>query len=331
MAVVKSMNTRNYAATAILYFRPFMMRLKNSTERLAVAVTVAISGAVCVALLLWPQGKAPGGHDEHGHSGGEEEGEHGVEGIELDDDALESSGMSLEEVKSIEIQPHISVRGQITENGNRSMNVKPRFSGIVRAVYKDFGDQVRKGDPLLLVENAATRSSYTIRTAIDGIVADKTVVSGAFIPENESVMRIVSLDSVWFRARVPVSEAEKLQVGFAAEVDDRLLGAKGKGRVLYVSPVVDEDTQACDVRVELDNSSGYWKIGSFAKADIFLAALNVKVAVNTAAIQSMNEQLVVFKKVDEEFTPVSVSLGWSDEQWTEITAGLDVGFSRPSI
>ena len=303
----------------------FLGWLRQSSERFAIAIVIAITVGLCLLLVLLPQKKMAAGGHEHGQGHEEGEGEEHELAVELDDDVLESAGMLLEEAKPIQIVPRVISRGQIIENANRSMNVKPRFSGIVRTVHKDFGDQVRKGDTLMVIESATTRSSYSIRTAIDGVVADKRVVAGSFVPENESVFRVVNLATVWFQGRVPVREAAKIKSGFSAGVKDRLLNVSGKGSVHYVSPIVEEDTQACDVRIELENKEGDWRVGSFAEAEILLEPIDVKIAVKSTAIQNLNGQSVVFIRDEDHIIATPVSVGWSDETWSEVLTGIKAG------
>lgn len=307
--------------------RIFYGWLRQSSERFAIAITVTTTAVFCLILTILPVNKgAAGGHD-HGHGEGAVEEDHDELAIELDDDVLETAGMLLEDAKPIQIRPRITSRGQIIENANRSMNVKPRFGGIVKSVHKDFGDRVSKGDILMTIKTAATRSAYSIRTVIDGIVADKRVVAGSFIPENESVFRVVDLTTVWFQGKVPMRDATKLRSGFSADVKDRLVDATGKGTVVYVSPIVEEDTQACDVRIELDNKDGSWRVGSFAEAEISLDPIDVKIAVKSSAIQDLNGQKVVFKQSEDRLVATPVAVGWSDENWSEITNGIDEGDS----
>lgn len=299
----------------------------GQSEQARVKYLVLVSAGVCFLMLTIPLKDSGDGHENsNAHESGGEHSEHDqAMSIALSDDVLKSSSMGLEEAKANEIKPYISTRGEIIENSNRSMNVKPRFSGIVKSVHKDFGDQVKRGDTLLVIESAATRSLYTIKSAVDGVVADKNVVAGQYVPEKESVFRIVNLDAVWFQARVPIDSARLIQVGFAAEIVDRLFHASGTGNVLYVSPIVDEDTQASDLRVELPNPAGLWKVGSFAEAKVLLKPVNAKVAVKVAAIQRLNDQWVVFKKSRDGLVATPVVMGAMDDFYAEILSGVGSG------
>ena len=309
----------------------FWIWLRQSSERLATAVVVAMTIGFCLLLVILPQQSASSS-DEHGHGDHHDEELEGADeqSVDLDDDVLESAGMTIDVAAALTVKPHVTSRGQIIENANRSMNIRPRFSGIVKSVSKDFGDSVRKGETLLVIESAATRSIYAIRSAFDGIVADKRVVTGSFVPENESVFRVVDLTTVWFQTRMPISEALKIKSGFSAKITDHLLNTSGVGTVLYVSPIVDEDTQACDVRIELDNKDGKWRVGSFAEAEISIESVDLKIAVKTTAIQIMNDQNVIFKRVEDKIVAVPLKMGWHDADWSEVLEGVAVGDSYVS-
>jgi cobalt-zinc-cadmium efflux system membrane fusion protein len=295
------------------------IRMKiDLSEKSLVTIVTSVALFTCALLLFIPIQQEGDGHED-GHEDGRDKA-----AIEIKDETLRSAGMVLEKAESRQILPTIMVRGQIIENTNHAMNVKPRFSGTVKAVNKDFGDHVRKGDLLAVIESATTRAVYSIRSATDGIVADKKVVVGAFVPEGESIFRIVDLTNVWFQAAVPISDGEHLKVGQTAEVTDRRLFTAGKGLVFYLSPVVEEDSQARELRIDLENKTSSWRVGSFAEAKVFLAPLAAKVAVKSTAIQSLNGQTVVFKRVDDLLLAVPVVTGVTDDDWAEIVSGLDL-------
>lgn len=309
----------------------FNVWLEASKERRAIFILVSVSVFFCLSLLIVPvsQPASDDDHDHNGHGEGEEShGHHEHEeevSVRVANDVMTSSGILLEGAKSTQLSPLVTLRGQITENQNRSMNVKPRFAGIVKSVHKDFGDQVRKGETLVVIESANTRSAYSIRSAMDGIVADKGVVAGSFVPENESIFRVVDLSTIWFQGKVSVVDAMRIKTGFRANVRDRLLDANGEGHVIYTSPTLDEDTQSSDVRIELKNGDAAWRVGSFAEADILLDSIDVSIAVRSEAIQEFNGQKVVFIRNGEKFAVKKVQLGRSDKSWTEIVSGIKAG------
>lgn len=305
-------------------WRLFYAWLKKSEERFAIGVVVGSTLVICFLLLVIPT--QLGSHSDEEHGEGHDHEEHSEEvRAEVNEDMLQKSGMLVEEVASAKIAPKVIARGQISENANRSMNVKPRFGGVVKAVYKDFGDKVKKGEAIVVLESASTRSAYTVRSTIDGVIADKAAVVGAYVPENESIFRIVDLTTVWFQSKIPHQDAQLVKQGFQAQVKDRLFSAEGEGSVIYVSPVLDEDTQTSDVNIELTNTDQSWRVGSFAEAKILLEPFDVKVAVRSKAIQELNGQVVVFRRDDQHVIATPVVVGATDGEWTEIKSGLEVG------
>lgn len=291
--------------------------------RTAIIAVASISVALSMLLFFLPESKKSSGHD-HGH-GAEEAHEGGVLEVDMDDEVLESSGMTIAKAEPVTLQQLVVSRGQIVEDANKAMNVKPRFSGIVKSLSKDFGDSVRRGDVLMVIESAATRSTYQIRAAIDGVVVDRRVVVGSFVPENESVLRVVDLSNVWFKGQVTVRDAVHVKPQASATVSDAVSGTAGNGQVAFLSPTVDEDSQSREVRIALVNEKGIWRIGSFAKADIQLEPVAVDVAVMTTALQDLNGQTVVFRRESDHLLPIPVKTGLADAEHTQIIAGIAAG------
>jgi cobalt-zinc-cadmium efflux system membrane fusion protein len=302
---------------------------KRNVSDLAGSVGLVVVSAILAMLLLFIPKHSSGGHEGHGHGGGgEEEEEHHSSSeakIEADDDQLAAAGITIEEVKSLSIVPKVTSRGEITENPNLAMNIKPRIGGIVRSVRFDFGDKVKKGDIVLTIESAATRAGYSVSSTVNGIVADKNVVTGSYVPEGESIMRIVDLSSVWFQGQISIFEALSIKPGQTVKVFDRIQNTSGEGKVIHVSPVVDEDTQTTDIRVSLNNEAGNWSVGSFADAEVLMDTHQVATAVRSSAIQTVNGKTVVFRRTEDEVAAQTVKIGWSDGEWTEIVSGLSIG------
>lgn len=307
-------------ATIKLRWLVFLGWLRQSQERFAIACVIAGTFFLCLLLAFIPVTHV---HSEE-HEHGDEEGHHSNT-VDIEDSVLQKSGIEIIEAQSAKITPFVLLRGELVANANHAMNVKPRFGGIVKAVYKDFGDKVHKGETLLLIETATTRSTYTVRSIVDGIVVDKRGVAGSYIPENESILRVVDPSTVWMQGKIPLRDALQVKQGFTASVKDRVLGASGQGSVLYVSPIVEEDNQACDVRIELKNDTGVWRIGSFAEAQIFLYSVDVAVAVKTEALQDLNGVQVVFVRDAGHLIAKPVVVGKSDQVFTEIVSGMAAG------
>ena len=64
----------------------------------------------------------------------------------------------------------------------------------------------------------------------------------------------------------------------------------------------------------------------FVKGGIRVESLKEVMIIQNHAVQTLDESSVVFvRKSKNEFTPVPVKLGKSDDLWTEVIKGLNIG------
>lgn len=298
--------------------RNFKARLRASREYAVIVVLISTT-ALCIILIATLSGTPKS--SEHEHGGHDEDHEEGSTHIELDDKTLASSNVKIAKVGETTLKPAIPVRGQIVENRNKSMIVRPRIAGLVRSAPKEYGDVVRKGEFLASIESAGARASYEIKSAIDGVIVAKNAVVGTYVPNEEIIYRIFDLSEVWFETYVPERDMDRIKIGQKIELKDRVLDARADADIFYVSNVIDEDTQSFVVRARLRNDSGAWKIGSFAEGNIQLPEKLAKIAVRRNAVQTIEGSDVVFLKHGNEIRPVPVEIGQFDKDWFEILSG----------
>ncbi|MCX6117509.1 MAG: efflux RND transporter periplasmic adaptor subunit [Proteobacteria bacterium] len=298
--------------------------IKNCDERNAIRTIIVCTFLFCFWAILFSSNHSgsSAGHGGHGGHDAHNDHEESEAAIEIESDILESNDMTIESIGPQILKPTIPIRGQVIANPNKELTIRPRFSGIVKQVSKDYGDIVHKGDILITIENTSTRSTFSIRSVIDGILADKKVIAGTFVPENESILTVVDLKTVWFQGKVPISDKRLLAIGQKAIIKDRTLGVEGMGTIVFLSQVADEDSQACELRIEINNDSGKWRIGSFAEATVSLSEYPATIAVKTSALQNINDSHILFIRTEDGLAAKSVKIGRSDGDWTEVLAGV---------
>jgi cobalt-zinc-cadmium efflux system membrane fusion protein len=98
-----------------------------------------------------------------------------------------------------------------------------------------------------------------------------------------------------------------------------------RGEVVYVSPRIDESTRTGMARVVLPNPDGRWRPGTFVRADLAVSAEDVRVLVPTSAVQTIENQTVVFVASGGEFVKRSVTLGKRTGTHCEVLSGLEPG------
>ena len=99
-------------------------------------------------------------------------------------------------------------------------------------------------------------------------------------------MTIANLDTVWVTASVPETDTHARFQGPAGRSRaSPLIRAKGvKGKVLFVSDVVDPDTRRTKVRIAFDNPGTRLRPGMFANVSFFAPAQRVAVVPASALV-----------------------------------------------
>jgi cobalt-zinc-cadmium efflux system membrane fusion protein len=97
------------------------------------------------------------------------------------------------------------------------------------------------------------------------------------------------------------------------------------GVIAYVSPVVAEQSRSALARIVLPNPKGWWRPGLPVQVRVTLAQTQVPVAVQTEAIQRLDDESVVFGRDGGELKAHAVVLGRSDGRVTEVLSGLNAG------
>ena len=85
--------------------------------------------------------------------------------VEMPDETLKGAGIEIRTVGPAIIKPLLKLPGEIIFNEHTIVQVVPRLPGIVTAVKRHHGQQVRKGEVLVVIESqmlAELRSQYRV-------------------------------------------------------------------------------------------------------------------------------------------------------------------------
>jgi cobalt-zinc-cadmium efflux system membrane fusion protein len=157
----------------------------------------------------------------------------------------------------------------------------------------------------------------SMKAPVAGSVIDLQMAPGAFLNDaTAAVMTIADLSTVWVTANVPekdtalISKGQSVDVVFTAYPNEVF-----KGKVLFVSDVLDPDTRRTKVRIAFDNPDIRLKPNMFANAT-FLAPAQAMPAVPTTALILRGETDQVFVEVAPwvfQARPVEVAFQQGDE------------------
>lgn len=114
-------------------------------------------------------------------------------------------------------------------------------------------------------------SRLNLIAPISGTVIGKMAVEGQYVREGDVIYQLADLSSLWLMLDLFPEDAALVHYGARVEAEVQSLpGEVFSGRVSFVDPVVDSQTQTVGVRVVMPNPNGRLRLGDYAKATIQL-------------------------------------------------------------
>lgn len=174
-------------------------------------------------------------------------------------------------------------------------------------------------------ESDAELARYVIDAPIAGVITARHIVRGEKIDENADVFTVADLSTVWVSLTVYQKDLPIIRVGQTVQITASHDVAHASGTIAYINPVIDESTRTTTARVVLDNADGAWLPGMFIEGTVGLDEIEGSIVVPRAAIQTIDDQPVIFVKMQEGFAPTHIALGRGDRENVIVLEGLSPG------
>lgn len=163
----------------------------------------------------------------------------------------------------------------------------------------------------------------TVKSPVNGVVSERLVQRGEFIRENTQIATIVQLNPLQLRTAVQEKFSNLIRTNLPVEfVVEPFPGQMFKGRILNISPSIDELTRTFAVEVQVDNANRKLKPGFFAKGVILTERDNNVMALPEEAVSTLAGVTSTFVVDNGVIRQQSVSLGAHEGKFFEILTGL---------
>ncbi|MHB2080655.1 efflux RND transporter periplasmic adaptor subunit [Pseudomonas asiatica] len=172
---------------------------------------------------------------------------------------------------------------------------------------------------------AGAGNRYELRAPFDAVVVEKHLTVGEVVDETSNAFTLSDLSRVWATFAVAPRDLDKVTTGRNVTVSAPDLGAQVEGKVNYVGSLLGEQNRAATVRATLANPNGAWRPGLFVNVAVSVERFNAAVVVPQSALQTWEDQTVVFARTEEGFEARPVKTGRRDAGLVEITTGLAAG------
>ena len=197
-----------------------------------------------------------------------------------------------------------------------------RFLGIPEFLAAEFSSQT------------ATSNLLPIRSPMNGLVVQRTVVPGEFVDTTRSLFQLADPSRMWLMLNVPLEEAELLSLGQSVQFQPNGSTRQVTGKLDWVSTAADRETRMVSVRAELPNLDRRLRDETFGAGRIVLRDEPEAITVPQEAVHWEGCCQIVFVRDRSYFeSPTSPKLfhvrtvrtGAVDDGRVEIIAGLFPG------
>ena len=169
-------------------------------------------------------------------------------------------------------------------------------------------------------------SVFPINAPFAGTVIEKTAVLGELAQPDKGLFTVADLSVVWIEANLfekdlgKVKTGAKVGVTVAAYPDEVF-----KGRLTYISSVMDKESRTIKARVEVANTDGRLKPDMFANAAIDTTSAGKALTVPTGAVLLLEGKKALFVREKDGFEKREVELGDNLGGRFVIQSGIEEG------
>ena len=170
------------------------------------------------------------------------------------------------------------------------------------------------------------RSDMILRAPRSGIIAYRNAEVGAMAAAGTKAFTLVDNGHINVDCTIGENDAAILQAGMEVNVTIDALGKDFLGKIIFVSPAMDEDSKSYRVRVSLDNPDNTVKAGLFAHTAVDILQRPQTIFVPQSAVLTRNgEQYVFVLREDGMVERRVVKIGLLNDVSEEILEGLAEG------
>lgn len=165
---------------------------------------------------------------------------------------------------------------------------------------------------------------YAVKAPLAGTILHRHATLGELLSPEKAAFTIADLDHLWVEVSIYPQDQPLVKKGAQIRIQ-ALDGQQGSAEIVYVSPVIDEETRKAKAVALIDNTARTWNPGSYVAIEIDTDKQPVPLVINKEAIQTIEGSSCVFVEADNGFEIRPIEAGRCDGKRTEILAGISKG------
>jgi cobalt-zinc-cadmium efflux system membrane fusion protein len=215
--------------------------------------------------------------------------------------------------------------------GNAELQRREVELSVARAELRAATDQLRLiGLTQALIERLRETGSLASEVAITanrtGIVVERKVSQGQVAQPGDPLFTVADLSNVWVVGALPEQDANSVHLNQQVEVEVAALGSqKLKGRIVFVSDTVQQDTRTVPIRTAVENPKFELKPQMLATLHLS-GGLRKQLAVPGSAVVRENDKDYVFVQIAKNhFRLTEVELDPTAGELRPVRKGINEG------
>lgn len=241
--------------------------------------------------------------------------------VTIDDHIAEKSMIETAIASSGIINEQLKVYGKTVNDSSQVSHIRARFPGTVANVNVQIGDTVKVGDTLAFVESNESLKKYPIKALMPGVVVARHANPGEMALD-QVLFTVANFEKIWVELQVFPGQLNQISSDQQVLISgsDKTVTSK----IEHIIPSQDERPYSV-ARVLISNQSRDWTTGLLVSGQVSINTTEADLVVPSKAIQTIENNSVVFVKSRDSYLVHVVQIGRTDGQFTEILSGLHLG------
>ena len=247
--------------------------------------------------------------------------------LEIPEETQKLIGLKIEKVESSETVEKIPVNGRIAQDVDKVIEVFAPEAGIVKECLGSIGSIVSAGQMICVIESRTSKNLIDIKSPAGGVVIADFEKVGDSVDTISPIHTIADFSRLFANFDVYEKDIGKIKNGqkvlvYSIAYPDQPF----EGKIMFISPRVDETSFTIKIRVQVDNQDYLLKPGMFVRGEILLQGQQAHFSVPSDAVQDLDGTDVVFVKDGEEsFIPTEVKVKFAGRGQSIVEGEINVG------
>ena len=181
------------------------------------------------------------------------------------------------------------------------------------------------GQMLATIESNLSLSTYSVAAPISGVVVERSASVGGLAGEGAPLFEVADLSTLWVDLHIFGRDAGHIEAGVPVTVSRLSDGVSEQTTLERLLPGTATASQSTIARASIRNADGRWRPGSAVKARITVDRAAVDLVVPVTALQTAEDQDVVYVQQCDVYRTRPVKLGRRDAERVEVLEGLKAG------